>query len=44
MVSACGEDLLDPRFLAESLELADELDVQPRLGCEPRGVVGKRAA
>ena len=39
VVSAFGEDLFDPRLLAERLELADELDLQPRLGGEPLGVL-----
>ena len=39
MVSALGEDLLDPRLLAECLELADKFDLQPRLGGEPLGVL-----
>ena len=39
MVTALGEDLLDPRLLAECLELADELDLQARLSGEPLGVL-----
>ena len=41
VVSAFGEDLFDPRFLAERLELADELDLQPRLGGEPLGILAQ---
>ncbi len=38
VVAALGEDLLDPRLLAEGLELADKRDLQPGLGGEPLGV------
>ena len=38
MIAALGEDLLDPILLAERLELADELDLQPGLGGQALGV------
>jgi hypothetical protein len=39
MITALGEDLLDAHFLAERLELADELDLQSRLGGDSLGVL-----
>jgi hypothetical protein len=39
VIAARGEDLLEARLLAERLELADELDLQSRLGGDPFGVL-----
>jgi len=42
MIAALGEDLLDPVFLAERLELADEFDLKPSLGSQSLGVGANR--
>jgi hypothetical protein len=39
VIAARGEDRLDARLLAEGLELADELDLQSRLGGDLLGVL-----
>ena len=41
VIAALSEDLLDARLLAERLELADELDLQSRLGGDPLGVLAQ---
>jgi hypothetical protein len=39
MVSPFGEDFLDAVFLAEGLQLANELDFHPGFACNPFGVL-----
>ena len=38
MLAALGEDVVNPIFFAEGFDLADELDLQPRLGGYALGV------
>ena len=39
VIAALDKDLLDARLLAERLELADELDLQSRLGGDSLGIL-----